>query len=340
MSRTSDTRLRTREAAAELVVQGRHPHEITVDLIYAEIQQGSRTTINDELKLWKEEKTRADALGAELPPVVADAMRSVWVVAIEHGERAFEQRRGELEAQLETAREQLATAEAAREQVHTSSELLRQQIATLGQQLTDLRRQLGVEAAAKNDAVSQAHALQQEITAVRLESARQLESVRQEQEKQGGEFQRAITARDAAFRAEFDTATQRLESAQAHMLQQIDDARQGQRRAESQAAKTQQQRDQLQGELTELRMQLSLQGHELKERSAALEAATQEVTRRAAERQALMTDLANSRGRLEGTETTVRALETRALAAETRLAEVVAMRNSKTPSRTGRSRHG
>jgi len=33
-------------------------------LIYAEIRQGSRTTINDELKRWKEEKTQADALGA------------------------------------------------------------------------------------------------------------------------------------------------------------------------------------------------------------------------------------------------------------------------------------
>jgi hypothetical protein len=40
MSRTSDTRHRTREAAAQLVaLQGRHSHEITVDLIYAEIQQ-------------------------------------------------------------------------------------------------------------------------------------------------------------------------------------------------------------------------------------------------------------------------------------------------------------
>ena len=46
----------------QLVASGRPAHELTVDLIYAEIRQGSRTTINDELKLWKDEQTRNDAL--------------------------------------------------------------------------------------------------------------------------------------------------------------------------------------------------------------------------------------------------------------------------------------
>ncbi len=335
MGRNSDTRQRTREAAADLVAQGHRPDKITVDLIYAAIQQGSRTTISDELSLWKDEKARADALEANWPPVVADGMRALWVLAVEHGERVFEQRRGELEAHLATALDQLTTAESARQQLQATQEHLSQQLSTLGEQLTEVRQQLGAEAAAKNEAVTHAHALQQELTAVRLDSARQLESVRQEQEKQATEFQQAITARDAAFRAELDTATQRLESAQAHMLQQIDDARQGQRRAETHAAKTQQQRDQLQSEITELRMQLSVQAHELKERTAALEVATHQATQWAAERQALMTELAGSRGRLEGIETSVRALEARAVTAETRLAEANARR---TPP--GRGRRG
>jgi hypothetical protein len=76
MSRISNTRFRTREAAARLVAAGRRPHELTVDLIYAEIRQGSRTTINDELKLWKDEQARVDALSAALPPAVANAMLS------------------------------------------------------------------------------------------------------------------------------------------------------------------------------------------------------------------------------------------------------------------------
>lgn len=33
----------TREAAARLVAAGRRSHDLTVDLIYAEIKQGSRT---------------------------------------------------------------------------------------------------------------------------------------------------------------------------------------------------------------------------------------------------------------------------------------------------------
>ena len=82
MSRVSDTRLRTREAAARLVAAGRRPHDLTVDLIYAEIKQGSRTTINDELKLWKDEQAKAEALTAALPPAVANAMIRLFVVFI------------------------------------------------------------------------------------------------------------------------------------------------------------------------------------------------------------------------------------------------------------------
>src|SRR3546814_11933877 len=58
MSRVSDTRQRTREAAAQPVAGAKLPHEITVDQIYAVIQQGRRTTINDELQLWKDERTK------------------------------------------------------------------------------------------------------------------------------------------------------------------------------------------------------------------------------------------------------------------------------------------
>lgn len=103
MSRISNTRFRTREAAARLVAAGRRPHELTVDLIYAEIRQGSRTTINDELKLWKDEQARVDALSAALPPAVANAMLSLWALAIEHGEQVFAQRGEELESEAAAA---------------------------------------------------------------------------------------------------------------------------------------------------------------------------------------------------------------------------------------------
>jgi chromosome segregation ATPase len=340
VGRTSDTRQRTREAAADLVAEGRRPHTITVDLIYAAIGQGSRTTINDELKQWKEEKARADALEADLPPVVADGMRSVWVLAVEHGERVFEARRGELETQLADVREQLTMVESTHEQLRASHELLTRQVATLGEQLAEARQHLGLETAAKNEAVSQAHALQQELTAVRRDTARQLESVRQEQETQTAEFRQAISARDEAFRAELATATERLESAQAHMLQQIDDARQGRRHTEIQAAAVQRQRDQLQGEITELRTQCGVQAHELQQRKAALEKALADLTHWGAERQTLLTDLAKSRGQIEGIEKTVASLEARALAAETRLEEPRTRENTKPAPRSGRRSKG
>jgi hypothetical protein len=56
-------------------------------------------------------------------------------------------------------------------------------------------------------------------------------------------------------------------------------------------------------------MQFGVQTHELKQRGAALDEATAAAARWAAERHTLMTDLATSRGRIEGIEQTVRSLE-------------------------------
>jgi hypothetical protein len=111
MSRISDTRIRTRQAAARLLAAGRAAHELTVDLIYAEIRQGSRTTINDELKLWKDEQIRVDALNAALPPAVANAMLSVWALAVEQGEELFAQRGEELEKLTSAAVERASSQE-------------------------------------------------------------------------------------------------------------------------------------------------------------------------------------------------------------------------------------
>src|SRR5437899_2292776 len=113
MSRVSDTRLRTRQAAAKLVVGGRRPHDLTVDLIYAEIRQGSRTTINDELKLWKDDQAKVDALSTALPAPVANAMLAAWAVAVEHGEHVFDERRAEVEGELTQAVARTDAAEAA-----------------------------------------------------------------------------------------------------------------------------------------------------------------------------------------------------------------------------------
>ncbi|TAN24944.1 MAG: integrase, partial [Castellaniella sp.] len=131
MSRVSDTRQRTREAAAQLVVGGKRPHEITVDQIYTAIQQGSRTTINDELKLWKDERTKADALGADLPAAVADAMRTLWVSAVEQGEAVFAEQRGALETALAEAEQQRNAALQTRADAMEMATALTEQCETL-----------------------------------------------------------------------------------------------------------------------------------------------------------------------------------------------------------------
>ena len=237
MSRVSDTRQRTREAAAQLVAGAKRPHEITVDQIYAVIQQGSRTTINDELKLWKDERTKVDALGADLPPAVADAMRSLWVVAVEQGELTFTEQREAMEAELSSIQRERDEARASRDATIADGQQRAQQATQLGEQLADLQQRLVSESATKNDALGQVHALQQEIASLRTESMRQQEAAVAAQEKQSTEFQARLAERDLAFQTELGTATQRLEAAQDHMLRQIDEAREGQRHAERALAK-------------------------------------------------------------------------------------------------------
>ncbi|MDH6153668.1 MULTISPECIES: DNA-binding protein [Paraburkholderia] len=252
MSRISDTRLRTREAAARLVGAGRLPHELTVDLIYAEIRQGSRTTINDELKLWKDEQARNDALAAALPPPVASAMLSVWALAIEHGEAVFAQRGEELEREVADATARAESLETAHAALEAQARSLRSQLddreARLATATTELARaQAGGEAAvrevqivaAERDA-ARADAEEAQRTA-RVTNLRELEALRAEHAE-----------REAALRAQVDQAAVRLEGVQKRVMLQTEEARNAQRRAEAAVAKIQQRNEQLVGEVQRL----------------------------------------------------------------------------------------
>jgi len=295
MSRVSDTRIRTREAAAQLVAGAKRPHEITVDQIYAVIQQGSRTTINDELKLWKDERTKVDALGADLPPAVADAMRSLWVAAVEQGERTFTEQREAMEAELSSIQRERDETRASRDAAIADGQQRAQQAAELDEQLAELQQQLVSESATKNDALGQVHALQQEIASLRTESMRQQEAAVAAQEKQATEFQTRLAQRDLAFQTELGTATQRLEAAQDHMLVQIDDAREGQRRAEKTLAKAQRRHEEQQTELTELRLRYREQLQKLEQQRAQIAVLT-------TDRQTLTQQVQSNRGQIDGME--------------------------------------
>lgn len=252
MSRISDTRFRTREAAARLVAAGRLPHELTVDLIYAEIRQGSRTTINDELKLWKDEQARIDALSAALPPAVANAMLSVWALAVEHGEQVFGQRSEELEneaAAAATRAESLATANAGLQvEVHTLRAQLEDQQARLAAALADLSR-----AQTERDSASrQSEAATAERDAVRAQGEQALRDAQSAHARELEALRATRAEHESTLRAEVDQATARLEGVQKRVMMQTEEAREAQRRAEAALSKTQQRNEQLVGDVQRL----------------------------------------------------------------------------------------
>ncbi|MGH8159215.1 MAG: DNA-binding protein [Rhodanobacter sp.] len=332
MSRVSDTRQRTREAASQLVVGGKRPHDITVDLVYAAIQQGSRTTINDELKQWKDERTKADALGADLPPAVADAMRSLWVTAVEHGEQLFGEHRHALESDVAARQQAFDAAISERDAALAAGQQLQHEVTQLREHGDQLQQQLAQETEAKRDALSQVHALQQEVTGILADMAQQLEAARQTQDRLTTEFQATIAARDAAFQTERDRANERLESAQARMLQETDAARESQRHAEQQLAKARQRSEEQQTSLTELRLDMARHRRELADAEMRLSM----LAKLTAERDQLALELATLRGQITGMATAVQSAESRAMAAETQLASV--RKRESSPPRNKRSK--
>lgn len=315
MSRVSNTRQRTREAAAALVADGRRPHELTVDLIYAAIQQGSRTTINDELKLWKDERAKADVLGADLPPAIADAMRSLWVAAVEQGEQVFNEHRQALESDLEAQKRAYDDVAVERDAAQATVHQLQHEVSQLREQGIEVRQQLTQETEAKRDALGQVQALQHEMAAVRTDIAQQLEAARQAHDRLTTEFQATIAARDAAFQVERDKANERVEAAQARMLQETDAAREGQRHAEQQLVKLRQRSEDQQTSLTELRLDMARLRRELADGEARL-AAMATIT---GEREQLALELADARGQVSGLKAALQSAEARAVAAENQL---------------------
>ncbi|MHB9102701.1 MAG: DNA-binding protein [Sulfuricella sp.] len=194
----SDTRIRTREAAARLVAAGHRPHDLTVDLIYAEIRQGSRTTINDELKLWKDEQAKVDALSAALPPAVANAMMATWAVAIEHGEKAFEQRREEVEGELATALQRAQALETALASQQEEATALRAQLESRQAEVDVLRAEASSARAATEAAQARALALEQQLDALRVDAEQRLASAKAEHQQRVVEHQAVMAAQEQA----------------------------------------------------------------------------------------------------------------------------------------------
>ncbi len=319
MSRVSDTRLRTREAAAQLVSTGRRSHDLTVDLIYAEIKQGSRTTINDELKLWKDEQAKANALTAALPPAVASAMLNMWALAVEHGEKAFDLRLEEVETHLAKATTSVESLGAEKSGLLQQNESLQAEIARGQSELAAVRELLTAEHVAKENATSRVDALEQQLESVKTDAAQAISIVKAEHRLRVQELQAALATQESSFRQEIDKATERLEGVQKHVMLQVTEAREAQKRAETLLSKTNQKNDQLSAEVQQLGRQIASIS-QTSERAQADLAQTQGVIDKLrSERESLVQQVATAAGKLGVLEQQVESLERRAVGAETRL---------------------
>ena len=307
MSRISDTRIRTREAAAQLVASGRPAHELTVDLIYAEIRQGSRTTINDELKMWKDEQTRNDALAAALPPVVANAMLSVWALAVEQGERVFAQRGDELEAEATAAITRAGTLETANAELQAELRSVHDQPARLAAVLAELAQTQG----GRDAALRLAEAAAAERDAVRAQSERALHDVRSAHLREVETLRATHAEHEAALRAEVDRATVRLEGVQKRVMLQTEEARDAQRRAEAALSKVRKRNEQLVGDVERISADAAEQ-RRLAERHEKLhDRVTQEARDLRHERDGLAQQVALLQGQLKAREKSPSARRTR-----------------------------
>ena len=333
MARTSDTRQRTREAAAQLVAAGKRPHEITVDQVYERIRQGSRTTINDALKAWKAERTKIDALGTDLPPVVADAMRSLWVTAVEHGQQTFEAQKVVLSAETESAVDRANILQRERDDQAAALHKLHEEGNALRTERDDARQQLAAESTSRAAAIDEVRRLREELDRTRAEAIEREDALRQTLDARTSEYQAAIEARDTQFRAELDTAMQRLTSAQDNMLQQVDDARVAQRRAESKAADATQRTHTANETLAALQLRLAGEERSHEHERQASVRLTVELASLKESLAALRDVNAELRGRQASQAEQLSVVEGRALAAEQSLLAALAGRGDKRGAR-------
>ena len=323
MTRVSDTRLRTRETAARLVASGRRPHDLTVDLIYAEIKQGSRTTINDELKLWKDEQAKSDALTSALPPVVATAMLNIWAVAVEHGEKVFDQRQEEAENQLAQATARAESLDIEKINLARQIDGLQADVTQGQSELDSTREMFATERTAKDAANARSIALEQQLESLKTDSERATSILKSEHQHRIEELQASLSAQEVAFREEISKATERLEGVQKHVMLQVAETREAQKRAETLLSKANQKNEQLSAELQQLKSQIALLAQTSERAQTDLVRAHSETIQLRAERETLIQQLGTANGKLGALGEQIESLERKAVSVEARLEEAL-----------------
>lgn len=183
---------------------------------------------------------------------MANGMISAWVVAVEHGERAFAQRHEEMESELVAAVERadalLVANEGLQGEVRTLRAQLEERQAATDRALSELAR----ERAAKESALRQLGKAEAELTSERDQATQVLAEARRDSARELDSLRAALADREVAARAKVDKATERLEGVQKHVMLQANEAKEAQRRAEAALAKVQQRNEQLVNQVQQL----------------------------------------------------------------------------------------
>jgi chromosome segregation ATPase len=213
-------------------------------------------------------------------------------------------------------------AEAADEQAR----FLTVQLDAHAARIVEQERQLAAQAAATETAHARIAALEAQLDDTREQGETKLDAQRAAHEQEVVELRTATVMRDQSYQTELDKAMERMEGVQQHMMKQISEARDDQKRAEAQVVKMQQKNEPLLTELSALRAELAEKTRTIEQHKETTEKKDAELIMLQAERENLLGELATVRDKLEVTVPLMASLEARAVAAESRLTQAMATR--------------
>jgi len=242
---------------------------------------------------------------------------------VEHGEKVFDQRLEEVETQLVEATTSVERLGAEKNGLLQQNVGLQADIAQGQSELAALRERLAAERMVKEAAVSRTNALEQQLESVKTDAAQAISILKSEHRLRVAELQATLATQESAFRQEIDKATERLEGVQKHVMLQVTEAREAQKRAETHLSKTNQKNEQLSAEVQQLGRQIASIAQTSDRAQTDLAQAHGEMSRLQSEREALVQQVAMATGKLGALEEQIASLERRAVGAETRLEDAL-----------------
>ena len=313
------TRQLTTKTALELRASGMPLEKITVDLILDTIRQGSRTTINDELRKFKEKQSKLDAVSTGLPPEVTNATRELWALAVSLGEKVFQEQKMALEAEITAlqARETALVAELSTEKQYSAE--LRAENASRITENNQLREDLAATRSVADSAIARNQALEEQLSTQKSESTQRESALQAEHRRREFDLHEQIAASKKSHQEELSKTMGRLESVQQHVLMQVEEARANTRRVEAALAKETQRTGELNGELQALRERNTSLQNRIDNDQALLANADSNLKGLQSEREQLIKDVASLTARLESSREVSKSLEERVALAESRL---------------------